>query len=232
MATPSTISFLIHSTAYGYVSSSTPTLPSRIKRVFYMSSEGNNLLHEVFPNVNPTVLDRLRTIDCIIYAMGSLFTSICPSLVLLGIGEIIASRSCPKVLLLNGIHDRETSGFSAACFVTTIADALNRTYGNPHNCLKNHVACSFQAGLAASGALTSALRLMTKAAFERTDNSLSKGAMLFLAISTFFEFLCIFLYAFIFPKLPIVKYYSSKAALEGSKTVTADLAAAGIQTWS
>ncbi|CAL5365767.1 unnamed protein product [Camellia sinensis] len=99
-----------------------------------MSSEGNNLLHEVFPNVNPTVLDQLRTIDYIIYAMGSLFTSICPSL-------IIASRSCPKVLLLNGIHDRETSGFSAACFVTAIADALNRTYGDPHNCLKNHVAC-------------------------------------------------------------------------------------------
>ncbi|CAL5346167.1 unnamed protein product [Camellia sinensis] len=119
------------------VSSSTPALPSRIKRVFYMSSEGNNLLHEVFPNVNPTVLDQLRTIDCIIYAMGSLFTSICPSLVLLGIGEIIASRSCPKVLLLNGTHDRETSGFSAACFVTAIADALNRTYGDPHNCLKN-----------------------------------------------------------------------------------------------
>ncbi|CAL5347051.1 unnamed protein product [Camellia sinensis] len=107
MATPSTISFLIHSTAYGYVSSLTPALPSRIKRVFYMSSEGNNLLHEV----------------------------------LLGIGEIIASRSCPKVLLLNGIHDRETSGFSAACFVTAIADALNRTYGDPHNCLKNHVSC-------------------------------------------------------------------------------------------
>uniref|UniRef100_A0A5B7AYN3 Equilibrative nucleotide transporter 3-like n=1 Tax=Davidia involucrata TaxID=16924 RepID=A0A5B7AYN3_DAVIN len=89
---------------------------------------------------------------------------------------------------------------------------------------------SFLAGLAASGALTSALRLITKAAFEKSDNGLRKGAMLFLAISTFFEFLCIFLYAFSFPKLPIVKYYRSKAALEGSTTVSADLAAAGIQT--
>ncbi|XP_028119841.1 uncharacterized protein LOC114317336 [Camellia sinensis] len=35
---------------------------------------------------------------------------------------------------------------------------------------------SFQAGLAASGALTPALRLMTKATFERTDNGLCKGA--------------------------------------------------------
>lgn len=61
--------------------SSVPALPSRIKRVFYMSSEGCSLLHEVFPNVNPTVLDQLSSVDCIIYAMGSLFTSICPSLV-------------------------------------------------------------------------------------------------------------------------------------------------------
>ncbi|XP_059659977.1 equilibrative nucleotide transporter 3-like [Cornus florida] len=89
---------------------------------------------------------------------------------------------------------------------------------------------SFLAGLAASGALTSALRLVTKAAFEKSDNGLRKGAMLFLAISTFFEFLCIFLYAIYFPKLPIVKYYRSKAASEGSKTVSADLKAAGIQT--
>ncbi|KAL4627058.1 uncharacterized protein YNL011C isoform X2 [Castanea sativa] len=119
--------------------SSVPALPSRIKRVFYMSSEGSNLLHEVFPTANPAVLDQLSNVDCIVYAMGSLVTSICPSLVLLGIGEIISSRSCRKVLLLNSTHDRETSGFSASCFVTAITDALNRTYGDPHNCLKNHI---------------------------------------------------------------------------------------------
>jgi hypothetical protein len=59
---------------------------------------------------------------------------------------------------------------------------------------------------------------------------ISSFSVLFLAMSTFFEFLCILLYAFVFPKLPIVKYYRSKAASEGSKTVSADLAAAGIQT--
>ncbi|KAH7544955.1 hypothetical protein FEM48_Zijuj01G0040900 [Ziziphus jujuba var. spinosa] len=119
------------------VNSLVPGLPSRIKRVFYMSSEGQNLLHEVFPTVNPAVLEQLSNVDCIVYAMGSLFTSICPSLVLIGIGEIISSRSCPKVLLLNGTYDRETTGFSASCFVAAITDALNRTWGNPHNCLKN-----------------------------------------------------------------------------------------------
>ncbi|XVF87350.1 hypothetical protein PTKIN_Ptkin18bG0113100 [Pterospermum kingtungense] len=117
--------------------SSVPALPSRIKRVFYMSSEGRNSLHEVFPTANAAVLDQLSNVDCIVYAMGSLFTSLCPSLVLLGIGEIISSRSCPKVLLLNGTHDRETSSFSASSFVTAITDALNRTYGDSHNCLKN-----------------------------------------------------------------------------------------------
>jgi equilibrative nucleoside transporter 1/2/3 len=52
--------------------------------------------------------------------------------------------------------------------------------------------------------------------------------VLFLAISTFLEFLSVLLYAFLFPRLPIVKYYRAKAASEGSKTVSADLAAAGI----
>ncbi|XP_028059286.1 equilibrative nucleotide transporter 3-like isoform X3 [Camellia sinensis] len=87
---------------------------------------------------------------------------------------------------------------------------------------------SFLAGLAASGALTSGLRLITKAAFENSKDGLRKGAILFFAISAFFELLCVLLYALVFPKLPIVKYYRSKAALEGSKTVSADLAAGGI----
>ncbi|KAJ8427874.1 hypothetical protein Cgig2_008702 [Carnegiea gigantea] len=86
---------------------------------------------------------------------------------------------------------------------------------------------SFFAGLAASGALTSGLRLVTRAAFDKSHDGLRK--VLFLAISTAIEYLCIFLYAFYFLKLPIVKYFRSKAASEGSKTVSADLAAAGIQ---
>ncbi|XP_056162731.1 equilibrative nucleotide transporter 3-like [Syzygium oleosum] len=88
---------------------------------------------------------------------------------------------------------------------------------------------SYFAGSAASGALTSALRLMTKAAFDKTHDGLRKGAMLFLAISTFFEFICIILYATWFAKIPVVKSCRSKAASEGCKSVSADLAAAGIQ---
>ncbi|KAL7607421.1 equilibrative nucleotide transporter 3 [Lactuca sativa] len=89
---------------------------------------------------------------------------------------------------------------------------------------------SFLAGMAASGVITSGLRLLTEAIFNNYENGLRKGALLFLSISTLFEFLCIFLYAFIFTKLPIVKHYRTKAALEGSQTVSSDLNAAGIQT--
>ncbi|XP_030480879.1 equilibrative nucleotide transporter 3-like [Cannabis sativa] len=89
---------------------------------------------------------------------------------------------------------------------------------------------SFFAGLAASGVLTSGLRLVTRAAFDKTNHGLRKGTLLFLAISASFEFICILLYAFIFPKLPIVKHFRSKAASQGSKTVKSDLAAAGVET--
>jgi len=91
---------------------------------------------------------------------------------------------------------------------------------------------SFFAGLAASGAITSALRFFTKAVFENSRDGLRKGAMLFSSISCFFELLCVLLYAFIFPKLPIVKFYRSRAASEGSLTVTADLVAGGIKSHS
>lgn len=87
---------------------------------------------------------------------------------------------------------------------------------------------SYLAGIAASGFLISALRLLTKAAFEKFPNGLRKGVILFLVISIFFEFQCILVYAFLFPKLPIVKYYRLKASTEGSNTVSADLAAGGI----
>uniref|UniRef100_A0A453BB67 Major facilitator superfamily (MFS) profile domain-containing protein n=5 Tax=Aegilops tauschii subsp. strangulata TaxID=200361 RepID=A0A453BB67_AEGTS len=89
---------------------------------------------------------------------------------------------------------------------------------------------SFLSGLAASGVITSALRLITKAAFENSQNGLRNGAMLFFSVTCMFELACLLLYAFVFPKLPIVKYYRQKAASEGSKTVGSDLAAAGIKT--
>ncbi|CAI5509269.1 unnamed protein product [Closterium sp. Naga37s-1] len=111
-------------------SDTSPPLPAPIRRVFYMSSEGTNLLHEVFPRVNPRVLEQIASVDAIIYGVGSLFTSICPSLILRGVGEAIAARACPKVLVLNGSVDRETAGMAASDFVLAICNCLNRTFGD------------------------------------------------------------------------------------------------------
>ncbi|KAJ4827929.1 hypothetical protein Tsubulata_032089 [Turnera subulata] len=56
-----------------------------------------------------------------------------------GSGKLSLQGPAPSsiVLLLNGTRDRETSGFSASCFVTAITDALNRKYGDSHNCIEN-----------------------------------------------------------------------------------------------
>ncbi|KAL3633011.1 hypothetical protein CASFOL_025995 [Castilleja foliolosa] len=78
---------------------------------------------------------------------------------------------------------------------------------------------SFIAGVAASGALTSCLRLLTKALFDNTKNGLRNGVLLYLSISTFVEFMCIFVYAYIFAELPIVKHFRKKAALSGLRAL-------------
>eukprot|EP00803_Ostreobium_quekettii_P000276 evm.model.scf_2215.2 EVM.evm.TU.scf_2215.2 scf_2215:6275-11096(+) len=121
-----------------------PTLPSPISRVFYLSSEGTNREHEVYPAPNRRVVAELGRCSAIIYGMGSVYTSICPSLILDGVGEIVASRDVPKVLLLNGRHDRETSSCQAhkgpmtcADVAMAIVDALNRRHSKDSRSLSN-----------------------------------------------------------------------------------------------
>jgi 2-phospho-L-lactate transferase/gluconeogenesis factor (CofD/UPF0052 family) len=48
----------------------------RINVVSYLVS-----FWQVFPAVNRTVLEQLLQVDAVVYGMGSLYTSICPSLV-------------------------------------------------------------------------------------------------------------------------------------------------------
>ena len=104
-----------------------------IRRIFYLSSEGDTKEHEVAPVANPRVVGELEKADAIVYGMGSLYTSICPCLILKGTGEAIAARNCPKILVLNGVMDREMSGslshegpMKASDVILAITDALNR----------------------------------------------------------------------------------------------------------
>jgi hypothetical protein len=107
-------------------------LDSSIKRIYYATGDGSdsasNEIGEIFPRANKTMLKQLETSDCIIYGMGSLYTSIVPNLILRGVGETIAGRDCPKILLFNGSIDRETSGMTSADYILAIVDALNRKH--------------------------------------------------------------------------------------------------------
>jgi len=95
--------------------------------------------HEVDPEPNPSVLEAISNANCIVYGCGSLFTSVLPSLVLRGVGEEIVRKAVPRVLLLNGWHDHETTWLEtssdgnavvkqmdATAIVQTIASAFDR----------------------------------------------------------------------------------------------------------
>jgi 2-phospho-L-lactate transferase/gluconeogenesis factor (CofD/UPF0052 family) len=83
---------------------------------------------------NPRVLDALNNSSTVIYSIGSLFTSIIPSIILRGIGNAIASPSVRnKILLLNSSIDRETgpsaTPFTALDFVAAIGNACAESRG-------------------------------------------------------------------------------------------------------
>uniref|UniRef100_A0A383VTG3 Uncharacterized protein n=1 Tax=Tetradesmus obliquus TaxID=3088 RepID=A0A383VTG3_TETOB len=142
-------------------------LPSPIRRVFYLSREGTGQEHEVAPQPNPRILQDVQRSDAVVYGMGSLYTSICPTLILDGVGEAIAARSdIPKVLLLNGCHDRETSccgshggPMRASDVVTAITDALNRRRSRAHSLQgSSGLAASFAAANPGSRTTPAAVR--------------------------------------------------------------------------
>jgi 2-phospho-L-lactate transferase/gluconeogenesis factor (CofD/UPF0052 family) len=82
-----------------------PDLPARIERIWYINPYG----HKISPVVNPDVVAALNKSSTVIYSIGSLFTSLIPSLILRGVGNAIAERHVRhKILILNAKNDRET----------------------------------------------------------------------------------------------------------------------------
>ncbi|OOF93217.1 hypothetical protein ASPCADRAFT_53952 [Aspergillus carbonarius ITEM 5010] len=110
--------------------SETEDLPSRITRIWYINPYGQ----EIRPPANPRVLEALNDAQAIIYSIGSLYTSIIPSLILRGVGQAIATGPARhKILILNGSLDRETgppgTEFTAADFVDAITRAGEESRG-------------------------------------------------------------------------------------------------------
>lgn len=103
-------------------------LESPICRLFYINKFG----HAILPEVNPTMICEIHRSDTIVYGIGSLWTSIIPSLVLRGVGESIAKKPGSKIVMLNSFNDRESEGMTAKKYLEAIVNALNR-YGELHH---------------------------------------------------------------------------------------------------
>ncbi|KAF6222183.1 hypothetical protein HO133_001269 [Letharia lupina] len=106
-------------------------LPARIQRLWYINPYGQ----EMRPSPNPKVLEAINFAEGLIYSIGSLYTSIVPSLILQGVGAAIARSGGPrfKILILNGSLDRETGGFSASDFIAAVARAGEESRGITFN---------------------------------------------------------------------------------------------------
>lgn len=105
-------------------------LPSRIDRIWYINPYGQ----EIRPAANPKVLDAIDSSHCVIYCIGSLYTSIIPSLILKDVGDAILHPGVQiKILILNGSIDRETgpssAPYGARDFITAIAKACVSSRG-------------------------------------------------------------------------------------------------------
>lgn len=101
-------------------------LPARIDRIWYINPYGQ----EIRPPANPKVTSAIANdSQAVVYSIGSLYTSIIPSLILRGVGAAIAANPAVrhKILILNSTVDRETGPssqpFSALDFVAAIAKA-------------------------------------------------------------------------------------------------------------
>lgn len=103
-------------------------LPARIERVWYINPFGQEML----PPANPRALSAIKQSQAVIFSIGSLYTSIIPSIVLRGIGEAMRwTHARHKILILNGSLDREvgpsTEPFTAFDFVEAIAKACEQS---------------------------------------------------------------------------------------------------------
>ncbi|KAL1874410.1 hypothetical protein VTK73DRAFT_336 [Phialemonium thermophilum] len=111
----------------GFSKEDDEALPARIERLWYINPYG----HEIRPVANPKALAAIERSGTVVYSVGSLYTSILPSVVLRGVGRAVAEPGVRhRVLILNSRLDRETGGgrggatpMTARDFVMAIARA-------------------------------------------------------------------------------------------------------------
>ncbi|BFZ57764.1 hypothetical protein PYCC9005_004817 [Savitreella phatthalungensis] len=94
-------------------------LRSRIREISYIDQYGQRIV----PVAAPACIKALAAADCIIFAPGSLYTSLVPLLLPVGTAGAVRNSKSPKILLLNGTHDRETPAYSANDYLNALCRA-------------------------------------------------------------------------------------------------------------
>lgn len=107
-------------------------LGSKIEKIFYLSSRGN----ESFPIAHPEASLKIKSCDALIYSIGSIMTSIVPVVILKEIADAIINSSTNinsklKIFLLNSYHDRETFGMTAVDIVHFITKLIYSSTDTP-----------------------------------------------------------------------------------------------------
>ncbi|KAF2678521.1 UPF0052-domain-containing protein [Lentithecium fluviatile CBS 122367] len=105
-------------------------LSARIERLWYINPYGQ----EIRLAANPRVVQAVKDAQAVIYSIGSLYTSLIPSLILKGVGAAISNPTIRhKILILNSTNDRETgpstSPFTALDFIAAIAKGCAESRG-------------------------------------------------------------------------------------------------------
>lgn len=96
---------------------------SPIVNIFNIDNEN----HLCRPSINPAVSAALKKADLIVYAYGSFWTSLMPSLIVEGMADSLSASKAPKLFLANGYPDRETYGMTIAGMTEKIKAGLEQS---------------------------------------------------------------------------------------------------------
>ncbi|KAI0482058.1 UPF0052-domain-containing protein [Xylariaceae sp. FL0804] len=105
----------------GPAPAATDDLPARIRRVWYINPYG----HEIWPACSARVASAVRGAGAVVYSVGSLYTSLVPSLVLRGVGAALADDTSTTTTTTSNSTSNSTSGSSGS------GGSSNRRYHRP-----------------------------------------------------------------------------------------------------
>lgn len=92
----------------------------------YSSGQSGRCSADCRPPVNPEARAAIMGADCIIYSMGSFYSSLLANLLPMGVGAAISSATCPKIFVPSSGHDAEAVGLTVARQARHIVDLLRQ----------------------------------------------------------------------------------------------------------